>query len=25
VRMRLTKILAAGGGVWWAIDELYVF
>jgi hypothetical protein len=25
VRMRLTKILATGGGVWWAIDELYVF
>jgi hypothetical protein len=25
VRMRLTKVLAAGGGVWWAIDELYVF
>jgi hypothetical protein len=24
VKMRLTKILAAGGGVWWAIDELYV-
>jgi len=24
VRMRLTRILAAGGGVWWAIGEIYV-
>jgi hypothetical protein len=24
IRMKLTKILAAGGGIWWAIDELHV-
>src|SRR5205814_4258714 len=23
IRMRLTKVLAAGGGVWWATDEIY--
>ena len=25
VRLTLTKVLAAGGGIWWAIDEIYVY
>jgi hypothetical protein len=25
VKLRLTKVLQIGGGVWWAIDELYVY
>jgi hypothetical protein len=24
IRLKLTKVLAAGGGVWWATDEIYV-